>query len=168
MAKQEIAERRLCRPVGRLDIDRLAIGMFSLGGALLPVVGFAKAHVTVGIARVTRAALPHLQNEQVREFATMMVADHSAASTELQTIATQKGVMLPTAKPSPSKWNKADKDYDSDYIGKMVKDHEDAVELFTKASRKSDDPALQSFAAKTLPALQGHLEKAKAIKRALK
>ena len=52
MPEQEIAERRLCGPVGRLDVDRLAVGMLSLGDALLPVVGFTQAHVTVGIARV--------------------------------------------------------------------------------------------------------------------
>lgn len=51
---------------------------------------------------------------------------------------------------------------------KMVKDHEDAVDLFTKAAKKSDDAEVQAFAAKTLPKLQHHLDQAKAIKRALK
>lgn len=117
---------------------------------------------------VSKAALPHLTNAQAKEFAQMMVSDHSAAGQELQALAAKKGVALPAKQPDTDKWNKAKKDYDAEYIKKMVSDHEDAVSLFTKTSKKADDAEVQAFAAKTLPTLQHHLEMAKTIKQTLK
>ena len=118
---------------------------------------------------ISQAALPHLANSDAKQFASMMVSDHTAANMTLMTLANQKGIVLPTKQPDVDKWAKADsKHYDEDYIDKMVKDHEGAVELFAKASKKSDDPDLLAFATNTLPTLQVHLEKAKALKAALK
>jgi len=118
---------------------------------------------------ISNAALPHLAGADTRQFASMMVSDHTAANMALTTLANQKSITLPTKQPDVDKWNKADsKHYDEDYINTMVKDHEDAVALFTKASKKSDDPDLQAFATTTLPTLQAHLEKAKSLKAALK
>jgi putative membrane protein len=117
----------------------------------------------------SQAALAHLSNPQAKEFATMMVTDHTSANEELKALAVKKNVTLPAKQPDTKKWTEGkDRDFDKDYIEKMVRDHEDAVELFTKASKKSDDPEVQAFAAKTLPTLQHHFDQAKSIKKALK
>jgi putative membrane protein len=117
---------------------------------------------------VSRAALPHLTNAQTKEFARMMVSDHTSANEELKALAAKKGVELPAKQPDTDKWAKAKKDFDVDYIKKMVRDHEDAIDLFTKTSKKADDAEVQAFAAQTLPTLQRHLTLAKDIKAALK
>lgn len=118
---------------------------------------------------VSQTALPHLANAQVKEFATMMVSDHSGANQELATLAARKGVTLPTKQKDTDKWEKKkEKGYDEDYMEKMVKDHKEAVELFTKASKKSDDSDVQAFATKTLPTLEAHLAKAKELEKAVK
>lgn len=118
---------------------------------------------------VSQAALPHLTNAQAKEFASMMVTDHTGANEELKALAQKKGVVLPAKEPDVKKWAAGkDRNFDKEYIEKMVKDHEEAVELFTKASKKSDDAEVQAFAAKTLPKLQHHYDQAKAIKKALK
>ena len=118
---------------------------------------------------ISQAALPHLTNPQVKDFAQMIVTDHTAANQELAELATRKGVTLPTKQPSTAKWEKAnDKDYDEDYLEKMIKAHDDAVELFSKAAKKSEDPDVQAFAAKTLSTLEEHYGKAKQLKKALK
>lgn len=132
---------------------------------------FVEKAAKAGTAEVaiSQAALPHLTNTQAKEFASMMVADHTGANRELTALAGRKGITLPADKVDTDKWTKAkDKNYDAEYIDKMVSDHDDAVKLFTDASKKSDDPELQAFAAKTLPTLQAHYAKAKAIKDALK
>jgi putative membrane protein len=43
--------------------------------------------------------------------------------------------------------------------------HEDAVSLFERYSKGSDNPDLKSWAGKTLPALKHHLEMAKALNK---
>jgi putative membrane protein len=117
---------------------------------------------------VSRAALPHLTNAQAKEFAQMMVTDHTGTNDELKALAAKKGVELPAKQRDTDKWSKTKKDYDADYIKKMVSDHEDAVDLFTKTSKSADDAEVQAFATKTLPTLQHHLTLAKDIKAALK
>jgi putative membrane protein len=118
---------------------------------------------------ISQAALPHLQNAQAKEFAQMMVSDHTGANRELMALAAKKGVTLPAKQPDTKKWDKKkEKGYDEDYMEKMVKDHDDAVDLFTKASKNSDDADVKAFAAKTLPTLQAHHAKAKSIKKTLK
>jgi len=43
----------------------------------------------------------------------------------------------------------------------MVKDHQTDVAEFRKESEQGKDPDIKSFAAKTLPTLEHHLESAK-------
>lgn len=117
---------------------------------------------------VSSAVKDRLANPEAKSFADMMVADHSAANTELQALAAKKGVMLPADKKDyTKKWNKNEKNLDEDYVKAMEDDHEDAVKLFEKAS-KSDDPDIAAFAQKTLPKLQQHLDHARTLKKQLK
>jgi len=45
----------------------------------------------------------------------------------------------------------------------MVKDHEQAVSLFEKESKKGDSDELKQFASTTLPTLQEHLKMARGL-----
>lgn len=120
---------------------------------------------------ISAAALDHLSNAEVKRFAQMMVADHEKANAELMTLAANKGVTLPPkdklATGITEKWSNKTKDVDSDYVQQMVEDHEDAVNLFEKAT-KSDDAEISAFAAKTLPTLQHHLEMTRGLKKSVK
>lgn len=121
---------------------------------------------------VSGAVKDQLTNPQVRQFAEQMVADHSMANTELQSLASRKGVSLPVDKKDfAAKWTKRaagdNKDLDKDYVKEMEDDHEDAVKLFEKAA-KSDDPDVAAFAQKTLPKLQQHLDHVRSLKDSVK
>jgi putative membrane protein len=119
---------------------------------------------------LSQIALQRAADPQVKEFAQMMVTDHTGANTELTSLASARSVEIPAASDHEiNKWSqKTDKDFDEDYMEKMVKDHKEAVELFQKEADKGEDADLKAFAAKTLPALQSHLERAKEIKKSLK
>jgi putative membrane protein len=118
---------------------------------------------------VSQAALPHLMNAQVKDFAQMMVTDHTGATGELKALAAKKGVVLAAKPVDTKKWDtKKEKGYDEEYIEKMVKDHDDAVDLFTKTAKNADDLEVRAFAAKTLPTLQAHQTRAKELRKALK
>lgn len=118
--------------------------------------------------RVSQAVLPQLTNASVKTFAQTMISDHTAANSELKSLASKKGVTLPTPETNYSaKWaGKDHKEIDEDYVEEMVSDHKDAVDLFEKAA-KSDDVDIAAFASKTLPTLRHHLEAAKSLEKAI-
>jgi putative membrane protein len=109
-------------------------------------------------------------NPMVKEFAQMIVTDHTGANEALAAIAASKGVQLPPKDPDATdKWaKKTGKDFDEDYINKMIAAHKDAVELFQKEADKGDDPQVKAFARDTLPKLQHHLAMAMDLKKTLK
>jgi putative membrane protein len=105
------------------------------------------------------------QNAQVKEFADMMIKDHSAANEELKALASRKNITLPTTL-GKDKQEDVDEmaklsgaEFDKKYVDAMVEDHEEDVKLFQEASISSEDPDLKTFAGKTLPTLQKHLER---------
>ncbi len=119
---------------------------------------------------VSQAAMDRFVNPQVKSFAQMMVNDHSEANQELLALAQKKGVMLPAKDKTmkfEEKWSKKTKDLDDEYMKEMVDDHQDAVDLFEKAS-KSDDPEIAALAQKILPKLQQHLSMAKDLSKVVK
>jgi putative membrane protein len=117
---------------------------------------------------VSQTAMANLTNPQVKNFAQMMVTDHSSGNSELMALASSKGVMLPATDKANSKleqkWTKKMKNADEEYMEEMVSDHKDTVELFEKAS-KSSDSEVAAFAQKMLPTLQHHLSMAQDLKK---
>ena len=117
---------------------------------------------------VSQTAMDRLMNPKVKEFAQMMVMNHSAVNTELMALASAKGVVLPPQDmKQDEKWSKKNKGVDKDYMDEMVSNHKDSVELFEKAA-KSDDAEIAAFASKTLPKLQQHHLMAKDLQKAVK
>lgn len=118
---------------------------------------------------ISRVAAERATNPQVRDFAQMMVSDHTGASSELMSLASTKGLTLPTKDIDVDKWqNRSAKSFDEEYMEKMVSDHKDTVDLFEKEAKKGDDAELTAFANRTLPTLQAHLTKAQDIRKSLK
>lgn len=107
--------------------------------------------------QVSQAVLAKLTVPAAKDFATMMVQDHTQASAKLQALASQKGVTLP--EPSArvvNKWADNDHNVDHDFVEQMEEDHKEAIKLFEKGA-KSDDPDIAAFAQETLPKLRQHL-----------
>jgi putative membrane protein len=110
------------------------------------------------------------QNADVKAFAQRMMDDHTKASQELEPIASKMGVELPKAPTGKhgkmiKDLSKKEKRFDHEYAEAMVKDHEKAVKLFEKTSKKGDSEEIRQFAAKTLPTLQDHLKMARDLKK---
>jgi putative membrane protein len=57
-------------------------------------------------------------------------------------------------------------DFDREYMKMMVKDHEDAVALFSKGTKNSD-PDVRTFAEETLPTLKKHEKESHALLNSL-
>ncbi|MBD1391954.1 DUF4142 domain-containing protein [Mucilaginibacter glaciei] len=113
------------------------------------------------------------QNTKVKEFAKMMINDHTALGEELKKLATDKHVSLTDTLNQEHKLlidslaTKTGADFDHSYMQAMVIDHEKAVKTFRAAS-KNTDASVNKLATKTLPQLEGHLEEANKICAMLK
>jgi putative membrane protein len=114
-------------------------------------------------------------NPQVKEFAAMMVTDHSKANEELKSLAGTKNFTLPATMDSDHRdhitelSNKTGNDFDKAYMDMMVNDHKKDIDLFEDITKKENvDADLKAFATKTLPTLKKHHEAAKRIQDALK
>jgi len=109
------------------------------------------------------------KNPSVKQFAQMMVKDHTTALNELQELAQSKNLNFNDDLPDAAKALQAKlssdtgKQLDKDYMDSMVEDHQKDVQEFTDKSETAKDPDVKQWAGKTLPTLQKHLEKAQQI-----
>lgn len=111
------------------------------------------------------------QSSDVKAYAAMLRRDHEKANTELEALAKQMNVTV--SDPSTAQQDVkrrlqglSGEAFDRAYIQQMVQDHEKAVAAFTTASQGTTGP-VKDFAAKTLPTLQQHLSRARALERQL-
>ncbi|MEP7110326.1 MAG: DUF4142 domain-containing protein [Ferruginibacter sp.] len=114
-------------------------------------------------------AQQNASSQRVKDFAVMMVKDHSKANGELKEIAVSKNITLPmnvgekARKDMDDLMKKKGKDFDKAYMNMMLDDHKKDVKAFEKAAKDCNDPEIKSFAGRTLPVLQGHLDSSKAL-----
>jgi putative membrane protein len=130
---------------------------------------FVREAASGGMAEVELGTLTKdkASSADVKQFGDRMVSDHTKANDDLEGVAREKGLTLPS---SPNATDKATKTrlsklsgdaYDKAYMRDMVKDHEHDVAAFKKEADSGKDPDIKAFAAKTLPTLEDHLKLAK-------
>jgi len=109
-----------------------------------------------------KVAEKNAQRDDVKKFGEQMVSDHSKANDELKSIASKKGVELPS-KEHTAKWTS-----DKAYVDMMVKDHEKDLAEFQEEANSGSDPDVKKFADDTAKVVQEHLDLAKEIQGKLK
>jgi putative membrane protein len=129
------------------------------------------------------------QSPQVKDFAQMMVRDHTKANDDLKQIAKAQNIDLPTQLDDEHQdlrqklQGLSGADFDREYMDAMVDGHQDAVDMLKDhaddlgktqpnapvgtSGSTSARVAADQWAANTLPAVQGHLDRAKQIKERL-
>ncbi len=133
----------------------------------------------------SKIALTHATRDDIRDFAQMMIHDHTASTDELVALGGISKASLKTKmEPGPdgkyrtndlldsdhstelnSLDSKSNRDFDKTYIADQVKGHEDAVALLDEYSRNGDNAKLRAFAREILPTVREHLAKAKALQQ---
>jgi putative membrane protein len=132
---------------------------------------FVDKSATGGLAEVQTAQLAQQRaaSPQVKQFASKMITDHTQANGELQQIAEQKKLTLPS---QPGREHVATEQklrglngsaFDQAYAQEEVRDHQEDVALFQREASSGQDPDLKAFAQKTLPTLQRHLQMAQGL-----
>jgi putative membrane protein len=127
---------------------------------------FMKGAATGGMEEVElgKLAAQKASDPDVKSFGQKMVDDHSKANDQLQQLAGQKGVTLPTSMSMMQKHDMAKLEklsgtaFDKAYVSMMVKDHKKDVAEFQHESKSAKDSDLKGWASTTLPTLQDHLK----------
>lgn len=116
------------------------------------------AEVKMGQLAVEKGTSP-----TVKKFGQKMVDDHSKANDELKAIASKKNLQLPTEVDSKQQatYDKLAKlsggDFDKAYMDAMVKDHNEDVREFKKATSTAGmDADVKAWAEKTLGVIEQH------------
>jgi putative membrane protein len=134
---------------------------------------FVTAAAEGGMAEVElgRLATEKASNSDVKQFGQRMVDDHTKANDELKSLASQKGLTLPSGISAKDQAEKdrlsklGGADFDRAYIKYMMTDHKKDVAEFQKEANGAKDSDIKNFAAKTLPTLQDHLRTAEDIEK---
>lgn len=132
---------------------------------------FATKAASGGLAEIQTAQMAKQKAEspQVKTFADRIISDHTQANNDLQQIAQQENLTLPS---EPSKQERSATQrvgemtgaaFDRTYAQEEVRDHQQDIALFQQEASSGRDPALKQFAERTLPTLRQHLQMAQAL-----
>jgi putative membrane protein len=119
-----------------------------------------------GIAEVNDATLAtqSATDPKVKEFAAMMIKDHTAANNKLSALAATKNLTLPTSASVMEMASHAKlkvlsgEAFDKSYIKGQVAAHKDTVKLLRKEIASGEDADAKAFAKSILPTVEGHLK----------
>ncbi|MCW2238659.1 DUF4142 domain-containing protein [Azospirillum canadense] len=154
LAALAVATPSLAQQRGSLDkADRTFVEKAASGGL---------AEVEMG-----QMAQQKAQNDQVRQFGQRMVDDHSRANQQLQQIAANNNITLPSGPDSKHRTKSQEMQklsgarFDRAYMQDMVQDHRQDIALFEKEAKQGKNADLKQFAEQTLPTLREHYDLAK-------
>jgi len=134
---------------------------------------FIKAAIEGNLAEIDvgKLAQEKGQSPAVKQFADMLVKDHSEANVKAQEVAGQLKVEPPTGSSIMQKatYTKlkllSGATFDSSFANTMVSDHESDIKEYQKEAQKSD--AAGKYAKAALPTLQKHLQEAQKLQKEL-
>lgn len=121
---------------------------------------------------VSKLAAEKSTSPAIKDYAQMLITDHTAANDQLKVLAASKGVNLPTDMPADKKAKidalskTSGATFDRAYIEKVgIADHQTDIKLFDNASRSAKDTDVKAWAGKTLPTLKDHLSEAQGLSK---
>jgi putative membrane protein len=123
--------------------------------------------------QVAKLAESKATDPAVKDFAKMLVDQHTNTNNEPTQPANSKGVELPAAPgfmkrhSENSLAKRSGADFDKQFVSEVgIKDHEKDIKDFEKASKDVKDPDVKAFIDKTLPTLREHLAQAEKLPEA--
>jgi putative membrane protein len=149
-------------------------GVNSVLGIAPTTADFVKEAATSDMLEIEAAKIAEEKgNAEEKKFAAQMITDHTKTSSDLKQLVGSGDVKadIPASLDAASQ-KKLDKlrdakpaDFAGEYDPMQVSAHEDAVSLFERYAKSGDSIKLKDWAGKTLPALQHHLDMAKAMNK---
>ena len=127
---------------------------------------FATKAAQGGMAEVElgRLATERATNNEVKQFGQRMIDDHTKANDQLKSLASSKGMNLPTSLNAKDEATKnhlstlSGPAFDRAYMEDMVSDHRTDISEFEHEANHGSDPQIKNFAETTLPTLREHIK----------
>ena len=116
-----------------------------------------------------KIALDRSKSKPIKDFAQMMIDDHTATTNELKPLAAAAGVAPPSALDDDHQGKLdelrkvKDADFDKKYLDQQESAHSDALNLMKDYAQNGKDTGIQGFASKVSGKVEEHLQKAKAL-----
>jgi|SRR5580658_6011077 putative membrane protein len=122
-------------------------------------------------AHLGEMAANQASSQSVKDYAQMLVTDHTNDYQQLTEMAAKDNLTLP--KGLDDEHNKMiapfdklnGKAFDMRYVHTMIEGHTKAIAVYTKESNDAQSPDVKSYAAATLPTLNKHLDGAKGLEK---
>ena len=119
----------------------------------------------------SQLALTASSNPAVRNFANMMIADHTRLSQAMAAAATAGGLTPPAPALLPEQQAMLDQlraagtgpSFDMAYQQAQLAGHQNALTLFQNYAASGDNPSLRTAASQAIPTIQMHLQHAQAL-----
>jgi len=119
----------------------------------------------------SQLALQMSQNPAVRNFANMMISDHSRLNQAMAAAATSAGLTPPAPVLLPPEQAMLDQlrasgggpNFDLAYKNAQMSGHQQALTLFQNYNAGGDVPALRAAAGQAIPTIQMHLQQAQML-----
>ncbi len=112
----------------------------------------------------SQMALQHSVNPAVKAFASMLIADHTKATTDALNAAKSAGVMAPPPELSPMQKSMIAQlaatppaQFDRVYLSQQLPAHQQALALVRAYANGGDTPALRQAASALVPVVEGHI-----------
>ena len=120
-------------------------------------------------AHLGQVAAEQASSQAVKDFAQMMVTDHTADYNQITALASKAGLNVP--KGLDAKHQKMiapfeklkGKMFDARYSREMVSGHETAIAAYDKESRDGQNADVKAYAKQTLPTLEKHKSAAQGL-----
>lgn len=122
-------------------------------------------------AHLGQMAADQAASQDVKDYASMLVTDHTADYQQLNTLAEKAGLTVPKGLDAahdkmvvPFEKLKGAA-FDSRYIHEMIAGHTEAIGVYTKESAGAQNADVKAYAGATLPTLHKHLDAAKDLSK---
>jgi len=137
---------------------------------------FADKAAQGGMAEVKLGELAKekASSQAVKDFGQRMVHDHTRINDDLKSLASKKGITLPTSLDSKDQTtydrlnNLSGTAFDKAYMRDMVSDHRADINEFKREANDGTDPDMKAFATRALPILEEHLKAAESTESHVK
>jgi|ERR1700761_8020810 len=120
-------------------------------------------------ANLGQLAATNASAQAVKDYAQMLVTDHTSDYNQLSTVAGKASLTVPKGLDAAHQKMVAPFEklkgtaFDHRYIQEMIAGHTKAIAVYTKESNDAQNADLKAYASATLPTLQKHLDGAKDI-----
>lgn len=121
--------------------------------------------------QASQMAAERATRPEVKDFAGKLANDHTQLSNDLSSLASNKGVTLPSSMDKKDRkeldrlGKLSGKKFDHEYLKEMIKNHKEDIRDFKSAAKDAKDPDVKSWAQNHISALEDHLKMAQDLEK---